>query len=198
MNIAVLISGRGSNLTAIHRAIGEGIIKNSRISVVLSSRPEAAGLKYALDSGITAKFINPKEFGKDYNAALIEELEAAGADVVCLAGSLRIVSRVMVERYYGRIMNIHPSLLPSFPGLDAQRHALERGVRVSGCTVHFVDDGVDTGPIIAQKAVDVFPADTADTLSERILEQEHIIYPYVLSLFEQGKIHLKGRKVYID
>jgi phosphoribosylglycinamide formyltransferase-1 len=183
---------------AIHRAVGEGIIKNSRISVVLSSVSDAAGLQYAAHNGIDAKFMNPKEFGKDYSAALIEELEAAGADIVCLAGYMRIVSRIMVERYYGRIVNIHPSLLPSFPGLDAQKQALEYGARVSGCTVHFVDNGVDTGPIIAQKAVEVFPADTVYTLSERILEQEHIIYSDVLSLFEQGKIHLKGRKVYID
>jgi phosphoribosylglycinamide formyltransferase-1 len=130
--------------------------------------------------------------------AIADHLSSSGADVVCLAGYMRIATHILVDKFYGRIMNIHPSLLPAFQGLDAQKQAVEYGVKVSGCTVHFVDNGVDTGPIIAQRAVEVHDGDTADTLSERILQQEHLLYPHVLSLFEQGKITLSGRKVNIN
>jgi phosphoribosylglycinamide formyltransferase-1 len=181
---------------AIHQAVSKGSVGSAEIVSVISSRAGAPGLAYALDNGLNAKFISPKEHPA-YDAAIASELEKSGAELVCLAGYMRIVTSVLINRYYGRLLNIHPSLLPSFPGLDAQKQALEHGVKVSGCTVHFVDEGVDTGPIIAQRAVEVYNDDTVETLSERILAEEHILYPYVLSLIERGKIQLNGRKVYI-
>ncbi|MDR2400332.1 MAG: phosphoribosylglycinamide formyltransferase [Deferribacteraceae bacterium] len=200
MNIAVLLSGRGSNFMAIHRAVSDGEIRDSKIVSVISSRPGAKGLEYAIERGLNGKFLSPKDYASpaQYDTAIAGELEANGAEVVCLAGYMRIATEVLVDRYYGRIMNIHPSLLPAFQGLDAQKQALEYGVKLSGCTVHFVDNGVDTGPIIAQRGVDVYDNDTVKSLSERILEQEHLLYPYVLSLFEQGKIKVEGRRVYIN
>jgi phosphoribosylglycinamide formyltransferase-1 len=182
---------------AIHRAVCEDIIKDSKIVLVLSSRSAAAGLTYAMDNGLNAKFISPKVYPSTvaYDAALLREIEASGAELICLAGYMRIVTDILVSRYYGRLLNIHPSLLPAFPGLNAQKQALEYGVKVSGCTVHFVDNGVDTGPIIAQRAVEVYDDDTVDTLSERILKQEHFLYPHVLALFERGKIKPEGRLV---
>ncbi|WP_048815400.1 phosphoribosylglycinamide formyltransferase [Methanosalsum zhilinae] len=196
-NIAVLVSGRGSNLQSIIDNIESGYIRNASINVVVSDVHDAYALERARDRAIDAIFINPSEHGskKDYEKYLIGILEEYSIDLILLAGYMRLLGNSFIRRYKNRIMNIHPSLLPSFKGLDAQKQALEYGVKVSGCTVHFVDEGMDSGPIILQQSVRVLENDTVESLSERILEQEHVIYPEAVKLFVEGKLKVQGRIV---
>jgi phosphoribosylglycinamide formyltransferase-1 len=204
LNLAILISGRGSNMEAILSAIKLGKIKNIRPSIVISDRPDAAGLKIASEkfcvSTNTLQGYGSK--GWEYDQKLVQVLEDYGVNdrtgVICLAGFMRVLSSEVVSKYKMRIMNIHPALLPSFPGLRAQKQALDHGVKVSGCTVHFVDEGIDTGPIFMQRAVPVFDSDTEHVLAERILKVEHELYPEALSLFSKGNIRIEGRKVSLE
>ncbi len=198
INLGILISGRGSNLQAIIDACEKGEIP-ARVAVVISNNPEAAGLERAKQHNIPAVVIDHRKF-KDkntYELEIIKTLEQHQVNLVCLAGYMRIVGEVLLERYRGKMINIHPSLLPSFPGLHAQRQALEHGVLITGCTVHFVDAGCDTGPIIIQSAVPILEKDTEETLAERILQQEHLIYPQAIKLIAEDKLKIEGRSVKI-
>jgi len=175
--IAVLISGRGSNMLALDDAIPAGKIPNAEIAVVISDKADAAGLALARERGIEALAIERTgRKREDQESEIVGALRERRIDLICLAGYMRLLSPCFIEAFRGRILNIHPSLLPSFPGLDAQRQALEHGVRFSGCTVHFVDETLDGGPIVAQRVVPVLEGDTVETLSTRILEQEHQLY----------------------
>jgi len=196
--IAVLLSGRGSNFMAIHDAILDGKI-NAEIVLVFSNKKDARGLQIAKERGLETLFLDPKDFPsrEEYDKRIVEELKKRDVDLVCLAGYMRILTPYFVNQFRNRIMNIHPALLPSFPGLHAQRQALEWGVKFSGATVHFVTEEVDAGPIIIQAVVPVFQYDTEETLSSRILKQEHKIYPEAIRLFFEGKLEVRGRKVYI-
>lgn len=196
--IGVLASGRGSNLQAILDAINAGIL-NVKIGVVISDKPEANVLKRMAGSDIPAVCVDRRQFAsrQEFEAAVIEELNARSVELVVLAGFMRILSRYFIDRFTGKIMNIHPSLLPSFPGEHAQRQALQYGAKVSGCTVHFVDEGMDTGPIILQEAVPIMEDDTEETLSERILHIEHSLYPRALALYCEGRLTAHGRRVYV-
>ncbi len=198
INIGVLTSGRGTNLQAIIEAVKEGKIEG-RISVAISDNRDAFALKRAKQNNIETKYINFKNFKnrEDYDKKIVEYLKKKDVDLVVLAGYMRILGSYFIKMYKNRIMNIHPALLPSFPGLHAQRQAVEYGVKVSGCTVHFVDEGVDSGPIILQKAVEVKDDDTEELLAERILKEEHQIYPQAIQLFSQGRLIIKSRKVFI-
>lgn len=198
LRVGVLASGRGSNLQAIIDAIGGGRLE-ARVSLVVSDRPDALALERARRHGIKAIFVDPKGYPdrKAFEQALLEVLGAHGVELVCLAGFMRVLSPRFVDAYKNRIMNIHPGLLPAFPGLHAQRQALAHGVKVAGCTVHFADEGVDSGPIILQAAVPVLEDDSEETLSARILEQEHRIYPQAVQLFSEGRLTLQGRRVVI-
>ncbi len=196
--IAVLASGRGSNFIAIADAIEKGKI-NAVISVLVSDNPGARAVAAAEARGIETKVVDPGGISRDeFDGKVVEILRGFGVDLVVLAGFMRIVGKPLIEAFPQRIMNIHPSLLPSFKGLHAQRQALEYGVKVSGCTVHFVDEGVDTGPIILQKAVPVLDDDTVESLSKRILAEEHRIYPEAVRLFMEGRLRLSGRRVFIE
>jgi phosphoribosylglycinamide formyltransferase 1 len=199
-HIGVLVSGRGTNMVAIVRAVERGYIKDAKVSVVISDNPDARALSSARRHGLEAVFVDPSGRGREaYDRLLLEELEERGVTtdrgLVALAGFMRILSPFFVNAFRNRIMNIHPALLPSFPGLRAQEQALERGVKVSGCTVHFVVPEVDSGPIILQKAVEVEEGDTPETLAARILRQEHRIYPLAVKLFVEGKLTIVGKKV---
>ncbi len=195
LNIGVLISGRGSNLQAIIDSIERRELV-ARISVVISNKAEAQGLERARRHGIEALIIPSKGRPREeFEREVGDELERRGVELVCLAGFMRVLSPYFVRRFKNRIMNIHPALLPSFPGEDAQRQAFEHGVKVSGCTVHFVDEGVDTGPIIVQIPVRVEEDDTVETLAARILEQEHRAYPSAIRLFSEGRLVVEGRRV---
>jgi phosphoribosylglycinamide formyltransferase 1 len=203
INLAILISGRGSNMDAILAAIKSGRIRNAKPCIVISNKPEIAGLNIASEKyGIPTKVI-PSDGLKGWNydqnvvTALHEHGVTPKSGLVCLAGFMRIISCEFVRQYRMRIMNIHPSLLPAFPGLHAQKQALDYGVKVSGCTVHFVDEGVDSGPVVLQKAVPVIEGDNEESLSARILEQEHELYPEAVRLFCEGRIKIKGRMVSI-
>ena len=192
LNIGVLISGRGSNLQAL-------IDASLNIVVVISDKAEAQGLERARQHKIEAVHLNPKQY-KDkntYELEIVKVFQKHHVDLVCLAGYMRIVGPVLLEHFQGKMINVHPALLPSFPGLHAQRQAVEHGVKVSGVTVHFVDEGCDTGPIILQAAVPVMDNDTEETLSARILEQEHKIYPQAVKLLAEGKLRIIGRKVVV-
>jgi phosphoribosylglycinamide formyltransferase-1 len=200
IKLAVLVSGRGSNLQAIIETIEKGELA-AEIAVVISDQPGAYALERARKYGIPAIAVDAKDFSgtrKQYDALLVKELQARGVDLVCLAGFMRIVGPALVRAFPGRIMNIHPALLPTFPGLHVQKKALEHGVRFSGCTVHFVDEGMDTGPIIIQAVVPVLNDDTEDSLSERILKQEHKIYSLAIRLFAEGRLSLEGRRVVVN
>jgi phosphoribosylglycinamide formyltransferase 1 len=203
INLGILISGRGSNMDAILAAVKSGWIKNVKPSVVISNKPDAAGLKIASDKyGVPTKVIPPDGLkGWDYDQKVVAALQQYGvtpqSGLVCLAGFMRIISPEFVRQYKMRILNIHPALLPSFPGLHAQKQALDAGAKVTGCTVHFVDEGVDSGPVILQKSVPVMDGDDEETLSARILEQEHKLYPEVVKLFGEGRIKVQGRSVLI-
>ncbi len=196
--IGILLSGRGSNFRAILKATLEGKI-DAEIVVVISDRKDAGGLTTAREYGIRAVYLNPKSFNtrEEYDKKIVEILKDEKVELVALAGYMRIITPYFVESFRNRIMNIHPALLPSFPGLNAQKKALNYGVRYSGCTVHFVDEKVDHGPIILQAVVPVYQNDTVETLSERILKEEHKIYPLSIKLFFEGKLEVKGRKVLI-
>lgn len=194
--LGVLCSGRGTDLQSIIDAIQRGEL-NAEISIVLTDKPNVMALERAEKAGIKNICVDRKKFSAraDFEEELLKNLE--GVDLVVLAGFMRILSPNFVRKYEGRLMNIHPSLLPAFPGAHAHRDALAYGVKVSGCTVHFVDEGTDSGPIILQAAVEVHDDDTEETLSARILEQEHIIYPKAIKLFVEGKLKIDGRKVLI-
>ena len=193
--LGILLSGRGSNFLAIGNAIRLEILKNVEIAVVLSNKEDAPGLAVAREMGLTAIAIPAA--GKtraEHDAAMISELQANNVDLVCLAGYMRIISPEFVAAFPDRILNVHPSLLPSFPGLEAQTQALEFGAKVAGCTVHFVDEAVDHGVIILQRAVPVEDEDTAETLSARILEQEHLAYPEAIARVVSGNYRMVGRR----
>jgi phosphoribosylglycinamide formyltransferase-1 len=194
--LAVLISGRGSNLQSIIDAVAAGDL-NAAVAVVISSRPEAPGLKRAREAGIEALCLSPPDYpDRDtYDTAVVDVLRAREVDLVCLAGFMRLVGPPLLAAYSGRILNIHPSLLPAFPGLDAQRQALEYGVKVSGATVHLVTAELDGGPIILQTAVPVQDDDTVDTLSARILIEEHKLYPAAIRLMLENDLDANGRRL---
>jgi phosphoribosylglycinamide formyltransferase-1 len=204
INLAILISGRGSNMEAILGAISSEKIKNVVPRVVISNKFTAAGLRTASEEfGIPTKVIPDAGLeGWNYDRHVedvLSQYSVTSEDcLICLAGFMRIISPEFVRKYKMRIFNIHPSLLPSFPGLHAQRQAIEYGVKVSGCTVHFVEEGLDSGPILLQRAVSVLDSDTEESLSARILEQEHILYPKAIRLFCEGKIRFNGRKLLVD
>jgi len=194
--IGVLASGRGSNLQSIIDNTEGGRVQ-AKVAVVISDKKDAYALKRADKHGIPAEFVDPKPMRRrdDYDIALLKKLREYGVNLVVLAGYMRIVGAPLVEAFENRMMNIHPSLLPSFPGLHVQQKAIDHGVRFSGCTVHFVDGGMDTGPIIIQAVVPVMPGDDEDRLSERILRQEHRIYPEAVRLFTEGRLEVDGRYV---
>jgi phosphoribosylglycinamide formyltransferase 1 len=196
--IAVLISGRGSNLQSIVDSIVEGRLK-ATVALVVSSRADAAGLKRAREAGLDAVVLAPREYpDRDaYDRTMVETLRTRDIDLICLAGFMRLVGAPLLEAYPLRILNIHPSLLPAFPGLDAPRQAWEHGVRISGATVHFVTSALDDGPIVMQSAVPVLADDTPDTLAARILVEEHRIYPEAIHLVLDGGWSIEGRRVRI-
>jgi phosphoribosylglycinamide formyltransferase-1 len=195
VRIGILISGRGSNFEAIARNIEAGTI-NAEIAVVISNRPGAAGLEIARERGLCAVSLPSKGLDREvYDRMLAEELRKHNVELVCLAGFMRLLSAGFIREFPNRILNIHPSLLPSFPGLDAQHQALDHGVKITGCTVHFVDEYLDAGPIIIQAAVPVMDDDTPDTLSARILKEEHRIYSEALRIVIGGKYRIEGRRV---
>jgi phosphoribosylglycinamide formyltransferase-1 len=198
INIGVLASGRGTNLQAIIEAIEDGKIEGE-IKIVMSDHPKACALKRAQQYLIDTRYVDFKEFKnrEDYDKEIIKTLKEKKIDLVVLAGYMRILSPYFIKTYKNKIMNIHPALLPSFPGLHAQKQAIEDGVKVSGCTVHFVDEGVDSGPIILQKAVEVSDDDTEESLAEKILKEEHQIYPRAIQLFSENRLMIKGRRVFI-
>lgn len=196
--IAAFISGRGSNFKAIHNDILAGKI-NAEIALVFSNKKDAAGLQVAKERGLETLFLNPKEYAtrEDHEKAAIQELRKRDVDLVCLAGYMRILSPSFCDELKHCLMNIHPALLPSFPGLHVQKKAIDWGVRFSGATVHFVTADVDMGPIILQTVVPIFQDDTEDTLSERILKEEHKIYPAAVKLYFDGRLEVRGRRVFI-
>ncbi|MBP6059298.1 MAG: phosphoribosylglycinamide formyltransferase [Candidatus Saccharicenans sp.] len=196
--VAVLLSGRGSNFRAIHDAMAEGKI-NAGVVAVVSNRAEAPGLQTARERGLEALYLDPKAYASKeaYDEAIVEELQKRAVDLVCLAGYMKIVTPFFCQAFRNQIMNIHPALLPSFPGLHAQKQAVDYGVRYSGATVHFVSEEVDGGPIILQQVVPVYQDDTEETLADRILVWEHKIYPEAVRLYFEGKLEVRGRKVYI-
>jgi len=194
--IGVLLSGRGSNFEALADSIAAGRIPGAEIAMVISNREDAPGLARAAARGIPSKAIPSKGLAREtYDRLVAAELQKAGVELVCLAGFMRLLSPYFVAAFPQRIVNIHPSLLPSFPGLEAQRQALEYGVKFSGCTVHLVDENLDAGPILAQSVVPVRDDDTDETLSARILVEEHRIYTEAVRLILSGKYRIEGRRV---
>jgi phosphoribosylglycinamide formyltransferase-1 len=193
--LGVLISGRGSNLQAIIEAIADERLP-ARIAIVISNRPDAGGLERAKRAGIETLVLPHGVFAsrEEYDRALVAELKARGVEVVCLAGFMRLLSVTFIEAFPNAILNIHPSLLPAFPGVDAQRQALEHGVTITGATVHLVTPELDAGPIVLQAAVPVEPDDTVESLSARILEQEHRLYPEALRILLAGGWRVQGRR----
>lgn len=200
--LGVLASGRGSNLQAIIDAIEDGRL-NARIALVISNKRDAVALERARKHGLPGVFLDPKPYAgqpnsrEAYDQAMLDLLRKADVELVLLAGYMKIVTQVLIDAYRNRMMNIHPSLLPAFPGLDAQKQAWDWGVKIAGCTVHFVTEGVDEGPIIMQAAVPVREGDTPETLAARILEEEHKIYPNAVRLFAEGRLQVDGRRVKI-
>lgn len=201
INLGILISGRGSNMESILNFLKENNIADICPKIVISSKPEAEGLKKASKYGVPTRVVSNNSKGWDYDSEIISILQEYDVNpengLVCLAGYMRLLSPEFVRKYKMRIMNIHPSLLPSFPGLNSQKKALDYGVKVTGCTVHFVDEGLDSGPVIAQKHVAVLDNDTFETLSERILVQEHILYPNCVKLFSEKRLLVEGRRVIV-
>jgi phosphoribosylglycinamide formyltransferase-1 len=198
LRLGVLASGRGSNLQAIIDAIEKGRL-DAVLAVVISNKVDAQALARAGKHGTPAIFLDPKATpGREaYDAVILEHLRKHNVELVCLAGYMKIVTTVLINAYPDRIMNIHPSLLPAFPGLAAQKQALDWGVKVAGCTVHFVTEGVDSGPIIRQAIVPVYEGDSEESLSDRILAEEHRIYPEAIQLFVEGRLAVEGRRVHI-
>ncbi|MEE8515704.1 MAG: phosphoribosylglycinamide formyltransferase [Alphaproteobacteria bacterium] len=199
LKTGVLISGRGTNLAALLDACADAKFP-AEIALVISNKPDAAGLERAKSAGCATTVIEHGDFPdrRAFDEAMGAALEDAGVELVCLAGFMRILSDAFVERWRDRIINIHPSLLPAFKGLEAQAQALAAGVRISGCTVHFVRPVMDSGPIIVQAAVPVLAGDDAETLAARVLEAEHRIYPLALSLIAEGRVRIEGEAVAID
>ncbi len=198
LRVGVLVSGRGSNLQALLDACARPGYP-AEVVVVISDRERAAALDRARAAGVEALVVSPKDFAdrEAFDLALVRELTARRVGLVCSAGFMRILSSAFTRAFSGRAMNIHPSLLPAFPGLHAQRQALEHGAKVAGATVHFQDEAVDTGPIILQASVPVHPDDTEDTLSARILVEEHRLYPEAVRLFAEGRLSVAGRRVFV-
>ncbi len=197
MRLGILISGRGSNFEAIASAIARRKL-DAEIAIVISNRVNAPGLEIARQRGIPMRVIASAGIEREaYDKLLIEELETHQVDLVCLAGFMRMLSASVIRAFPNRVLNIHPSLLPAFSGLDAQRQALEYGVKIAGCTVHFVDEFLDSGPIILQAAVPVMEGDTLEALSARILAQEHVIYPKAIGYIVEGRVTVEGRRVTI-
>ncbi len=193
--IGILLSGRGSNMVALAEATREGRL-DAEIGLVVSNVAGAPGLARAEEMGIaTATFVSKGRKRVEHDADVADALEAAGVDLVCLAGYMRILSPEFVQRFAGRMLNIHPSLLPAFPGLNVQQAAIDYGAKLSGCTVHFVDEELDHGPIVLQQAVPVLDDDTDDSLSARILEVEHRLYPEAADLVARGAVRIDGRRV---
>ena len=203
LRIAVLASGRGSNLQAVIDAIEAGTVQ-AKIVAVISNKKDAQALERARRHGLSGLFIDPKPYAgrsdsrEAYDRELLNVLQQHNIELVLLAGSMKIVTSVLVEAFANRMMNIHPSLLPSFPGLEVQKKAIEWGCKLSGCTVHFVTEGVDEGPIILQAAVPILDDDTSETLAARILVQEHKIYPRAVQLFAEGRLRVVERRVVIE
>jgi phosphoribosylglycinamide formyltransferase-1 len=203
LRVAVLASGRGSNLQAVINAIEAGTVQ-AKIVAVISNKKDAPALERAHRHGLSALFIDPKPYAgrpdsrEAYDRELLDVLKQHDVELVLLAGYMKIVTVVLVEAFTNRMMNIHPSLLPSFPGLDVQKKAIEWGCKLAGCTVHFVTEGVDEGPIILQAAVPILDDDSPDRLAGRILDQEHTIYPRAVQLFAEGRLRVEGRRVFIE
>jgi len=196
--IGVLFSGRGSNFEALAESVAAGRIPNAEIAIALSNREDAPGIEKARARGIEALVISSKGLEREaYDKLVIAALQAKQVDLVCLAGYMRLLSPQFVAAYRNRILNIHPSLLPSFPGLEAQRQALEHGAKFSGCTVHFVDENLDAGPIVLQACVPIEDNDTPETLAERILHEEHRIYAEAVRIVLEGRYRMEGRRVLI-
>jgi phosphoribosylglycinamide formyltransferase-1 len=197
-SLGILISGRGSNMLAIARACADGRIA-ANVSVVISNVPDAPGLAAAAQRGIETVVIDHRASPSraEHDRKMGAELDRRGVDLTCLAGYMRLLSPGFIRARAGRIMNVHPALLPAFPGLDAQKQAVAHGVRLSGVTVHFVDEGLDSGPIVLQCAVPVYQDDTDESLSARILKEEHRLYPEAISLYFQDRLRIEGRKVRI-
>lgn len=194
--IGVLLSGRGSNFEALAEGVAAGKIPGAEIALVLSNRENAPGLERARARGIAARAIPSKGLEREaYDKLVVAALKEAGVDLVCLAGYMRLISAFFVAAFPNRILNIHPSLLPAFPGLEAQRQALEHGAKISGCTVHFVDENLDAGPIVMQASVPIEDADTVETLSAKILREEHRIYTEAVSIVLNGRFRIEGRRV---
>ncbi len=199
IKLGVLVSGRGSNLQAIIDNSKNGSL-SAEVAVVISDQQDAYALERARKHNIPAVYVSTKGFkGKreEYDALLVKELQNYDVELVCLAGFMRIITPALIKAFPNRILNIHPALLPAFPGLHVQKAALDYGVKFSGCTVHFVDEGMDTGPIIIQAVVPVLPHDTEDSLSARILRQEHAIYSCAIQLYAEGRLTVEGRRVTI-
>jgi len=196
--LGVLASGRGSNLQAIFDSIDIGRCP-ARVAVVVSDRKDAPALDHARRAGVRAVHLDPRAYPDRtaFDDSVADVLDEHGVELVCLAGYMRVLSAGFVRRFRARVMNVHPALLPAFPGLHAQRQALEHGVRLAGATVHFVDEGVDTGPIVLQAAVPVLDDDTEATLSARILDEEHRLYPEAIRLYAEGRLEIAGRRVWI-
>jgi phosphoribosylglycinamide formyltransferase-1 len=196
--LGILISGRGSNFEAIADNIAGGAL-DAEISVVISNRAEVPGLELARRRGLNAVVIASKGLDREvYDRMLVAELHKNGVELVCLAGFMRLLSAFFIREFPNRILNIHPSILPAFPGLDAQRQALDHGVKITGCTVHFVDEDLDAGPIVIQKAVTVLDTDTVESLSARILCEEHRIYPEAIRIVLGGGFRITGRRVVLS
>jgi phosphoribosylglycinamide formyltransferase-1 len=194
--IGVLLSGRGSNFVALADSVAAGRIPDAEIAIVVSNREGAAGIDKAKDRGIPTRVIPSKGLEREpYDRQVVAVLREHGVDLTCLAGYMRLLSPYFVASFPNRILNIHPSLLPSFPGLESQRQALEYGVKIAGCTVHFVDENLDAGPIVLQAAIPVHDEDTEATLSERILAEEHRIYSEAVKIVLEGKYKIAGRRV---
>jgi phosphoribosylglycinamide formyltransferase 1 len=196
MKIGILISGRGSNMSAIVEAVQRGEIRQAEVAVVISDKTSAEGLEKAKNRGVeTIVITRNRRSREEHDAEIIKELKKRGVELVCLAGYMRLLSADFVRAFPNRIVNIHPSLLPSFPGLDAQQQAFEYGVKISGCTVHFVDEHLDHGAIILQKAVEIANEDTVESLSAKILEHEHAVYVQALKLIIEGNYEIVERRV---
>jgi phosphoribosylglycinamide formyltransferase 1 len=194
--IGILISGRGSNMLALIRAVADGRIPGAEVAIVISNIPDAAGLDRAREHGVESVTLDHRgKTREEHDRAMAAELRAREVDLVCLAGYMRLLSPWFTREFERRILNIHPSLLPAFPGLNAQRQAIEYGVKFSGCTVHMVDEELDHGPIIKQAAVPVLPGDTVEGLSARILTEEHRIYPEAVALTLSGRFRIEGRRI---
>jgi phosphoribosylglycinamide formyltransferase-1 len=194
--IGVLLSGRGSNFEALAESVAAGRIPNAEIAIVISNREGAPGIERARQRGIDTRVIPSKGLEREaYDRQVVAVLQEKKVDLVCLAGFMRLLSPYFISAFRGRILNIHPSLLPAFPGLEAQRQALEYGVKFSGCTVHFVDENLDAGPIVVQAVVPVRDDDTAESLSERILKEEHRIYSEAVRIVLEGRFRIEGRRV---